>query len=430
MAYNACVRHGISPRDETVAPRRTWKTKLSPSFYFLVDESTGLPVQPALDFFASKFLTRNASNSLKFAEETRKAYAYDVADFHHFLDSRKVPVERITTTLISDFFDTFNALPSPATNRPYSRDTKIRHRNSVLGFIKFAYDAGYLATSFNIERAWSESSICDHFNAEEERRPNSPIDRVVRAPDPRLLNLMMDSLGSAAVEEGREGQIVVKKLQNPDRLMGELALQCGLRRSEVISLQCVQIDRLVLYRRRPLGDIPVAVRGKGNKTREVPMPVWLLSAVRRYIETTRRQIVNRALETDETYEEPSNIFLSDTEKAGVIGRPITPRQLNRIFAKARSGLLRRLESASQEAHLVKLLCNARLTYHSLRHAFAIVTYHARKVNGDPDPTKYVQTVLGHASRETTERIYLRASHVLEVELSELMEAEIRGYVHG
>lgn len=394
----------------------------------MTNEATGLPIQPALDFFASKFLTRSASNSLKFSDATRKAYAYDLADFHNYLDSRKTTVEEITTTLISNYFDTFNTLTSPATGDYYSKDTKIRHRNSVMGFIKFAYDAGYLTPNFDIASAWADSSICDHFKAEEERRPNSPIDRVVRAPDPRLINLIMDALGPEPVKESPAGQIVIREMQSPVRLMGELALQAGLRRSEVTDLRCMQIEEVVINGRKLLGQIPLTVIGKGNKTRQVPVPIWLIAAVMQYINTTRRKIVKRAKEADRNYKEPANVFLYGTKKAGVIGRPITPRQLNRLFAGARISLNKRLEREPSDTHLAKLLINARLTYHSLRHAFAILTYHTRKASGDLDPTKYVQTVLGHAHRETTERIYLRASHILEVQLSELMEATVRGYV--
>ena len=67
-------------------------------------------------------------------------------------------------------------------------------------------------------------------------------------------------------------------------------------------------------------------------------------------------------------------------------------------------------------------------FHSLRHSYALTTYVSRRMQGDPNPGKYVQSVLGHTSQDTTDRLYLRASHILEAQISEDIQEQMMGLV--
>ena len=50
----------------------------------------------------------------------------------------------------------------------------------------------------------------------------------------------------------------------------------------------------------------------------------------------------------------------------------------------------------------------------------------KRSNGDMDAIKYVQSVLGHILRETTESIYLRSANAFESEIRESIRLHIEG----
>ncbi|GAA0429874.1 hypothetical protein GCM10009094_38110 [Massilia aurea] len=45
--------------------------------------------------------------------------------------------------------------------------------------------------------------------------------------------------------------------------------------------------------------------------------------------------------------------------------------------------------------------------HDLRHSYAVLTYHAERLNGNPEPWKKIQAQLGHENLKTTIGTYLR-----------------------
>lgn len=158
-----------------------------------------------------------------------------------------------------------------------------------------------------------------------------------------------------------------------DRAMLELLYACGLRVTELVSLQVDQVN---------LNQGVVRVWGKGNKERLVPMGEAASDWVQRYTRDARDNLVKGLTST---------LFLS------LRGREMT-----------RQSFWHRIK-----AHGLAAGINGHLSPHTLRHAFA-----THLVNHDAD-LRVVQLLLGHSDLSTTqiythvarERLkYIHATH--------------------
>lgn len=172
---------------------------------------------------------------------------------------------------------------------------------------------------------------------------------------PRVLN-------AAEVTRLLDGIPTSTPLQIRDRAMFELTYACGLRAGELIGLELSSID---------LDEEQVRVEGKGGRTRLVPLGEHAASALRRYLDRARPQLVG----SDRRQE---RLFLTRS------GNPLQP-----------SDVRRRLETSLRGAGVA-----AGISPHSLRHSFA-----THLLNGGAD-LRSVQELLGHRSISATQ-IYTR-----------------------
>jgi integrase/recombinase XerC/integrase/recombinase XerD len=150
-------------------------------------------------------------------------------------------------------------------------------------------------------------------------------------------------------------------LEVRDRALFELAYSCGLRASEIVSLDLGDLD---------FDSETVRTTGKGSKTRLVPVGEPAQRALRRYLEVGRHAL---GPVHDETA-----LFVSRA------GRRLSP-----------SDVRRRLEKWVREAAVA-----GRVSPHTLRHSFA-----THLLEGGAD-LRSIQELLGHASVSTTQ-IYTR-----------------------
>ena len=144
-----------------------------------------------------------------------------------------------------------------------------------------------------------------------------------------------------------------------DRTMIEMAYDCGLRASELVSLKISDINEPggVMY-----------IRGKGRKERIVPYVGALREAVRHYITTSRSK-------------------LADSGDAGYLFLSRSGKGLNR---QDFWNILRRRGSRAG-------IASSRLHPHVLRHSFAT---HLQRRGMD---LRTLQELLGHSSIATTEK---------------------------
>jgi len=142
-----------------------------------------------------------------------------------------------------------------------------------------------------------------------------------------------------------------------DQAMLELLYACGLRVSELVSLQVQQIDFQGNY---------LTVKGKGAKVRAVPFGRWARDKLLSYINETRPKLLKGR--------SSSFVFVNRS------GKPIS-----------RQGFWKLIRGHARAAGLEK-----KVTPHTLRHSFA-----THLVEGGAD-LRSVQSMLGHADISTTQ----------------------------
>ena len=197
-----------------------------------------------------------------------------------------------------------------------------------------------------------------------ELSPFSDVDAPLR---PRTLP---KSISVSAIQRLLSAPDLSDLYEQRDRVMLELMYACGLRVSELITLQHHEI----LWSSAALRCV-----GKGSKERVVPMALSTLQGLERYCQETRPQFSNA--------NHSRVVFLSRLGEG-----------------MSRQSFWQRVKRYAQRSGL-----SSSFSPHSLRHAFAT---HLVDNNAD---LRVVQLLLGHSSLSTTQ-IY---SHVAQARLQQL-----------
>lgn len=195
-------------------------------------------------------------------------------------------------------------------------------------------------------------------------------DPTLRIESPRQGRPLPKSLSEADVERLLDAPHLDNPIEFRDRTMLELLYACGLRVSELISLEMTQIS---------INQGVVRVLGKGSKERLVPMGDEALTWLQRYLGGPRMALLR---------ENASDVLFPSNR--GVFMTRQTFWYRIKLYAK-RAGI------------------NAPLSPHTLRHAFA-----THLLNHGAD-LRVVQMLLGHSDLSTTQ-IY---THVAQQRMQEL-----------
>ncbi len=196
------------------------------------------------------------------------------------------------------------------------------------------------------------------------------VDPTLNIDSPKLGRPLPKSLSEQEVERLLAAPDTDDVLEMRDRTMLELLYACGLRVSELVSLQIVQVS---------LNQGVIRVFGKGSKERLVPMGEEALAWLQDYLSGARGELL-RGRPGDELF--PS-------KKGG----PMT-----------RQAFWYRIKIYARRAGITKPL-----SPHTLRHAFA-----THLLNHGAD-LRVVQLLLGHSDLTTTQ-IY---THVARQRMQEL-----------
>ncbi len=189
-------------------------------------------------------------------------------------------------------------------------------------------------------------------------RHNLKEDPTSRVESPKLGRSLPKTLSEEEVERLIQAPDVDDDIGLRDRAMLELIYACGLRVSELISLDILNIN---------LRQGVIRVIGKGEKERLVPMGEEALHWIERYINKSRPKFIKADNKITE-------VFLSKRGKA-----------------MTRQTFWYRLKEYAQLASI-----NKELSPHTLRHAFA-----THLINHGAD-LRTVQLLLGHSSLSTTQ----------------------------
>ena len=196
------------------------------------------------------------------------------------------------------------------------------------------------------------------------------VDPTLDVDSPKLGRPLPKSLSEAQVEELLQAPDLDIPLEFRDRTMLELLYACGLRVTELTSLQVTQIS---------LNQGVVRVFGKGSKERLVPMGEEALAWFQRYMAGPRGELLSGV---------PSDVVFPSKRGTQMTRQTFWYRI--KIYAQ-RAGIKRDLSP------------------HTLRHAFA-----THLLNHGAD-LRVVQMLLGHSDLSTTQ-IY---THVAKQRMQEL-----------
>ena len=196
------------------------------------------------------------------------------------------------------------------------------------------------------------------------------VDPTLDIDSPKLGRPLPKSLSEEDVERLLRAPDVDIPLEFRDKTMLELLYACGLRVSELTSLQLVQLS---------LNQGVVRVFGKGSKERLVPMGEEALSWLQRYLAGPRAELLK-----------------------GIPCDALFPSRLGRQMT--RQTFWYRIKIYAQRAEITQAL-----SPHTLRHAFA-----THLLNHGAD-LRVVQMLLGHSDLTTTQ-IY---THVAKQRMQEL-----------
>lgn len=423
MAYDVeiCTAHAVTSQATVTTGEQG--VPLPKGFCFLVSRSDGSLVQPAFEFFADSHLTIDRNPKLACSKNTTAAVAADLTDFHHFLDARKKRVSDVDEQLLKAYADTLTDLDSAVTLEKFAAATIHRRWSTVTKLVAFCVKRGYLRKPPALLSKQTKRGTVQVLDVDVNLPGLNDADELITALHPETVVGVLDELGPNPVVE-RNGLVELALATTAQRLMAELCYHAGLRRSEVCDLHAITILKTRTEGRDPLTAVAIPVVGKGNKKRNVPVPVWLLEALKRYAKGTRQALIDLRLRYRKL-EDHGVLFVLDINDRRHAGNPITPQTFDRHFALAKDRLLKRL---SEELDLARYESTQRerITIHALRHTFALYTYMEKRANGDMDAIKYVQSVLGHSLRETTESIYLRSANAFESETRESIRLHIEG----
>jgi integrase len=423
--YDAEIRRVKAPKanDQSAAKRTHSKRSgdagipLPAGFSFLVSRNTAMAIEPAFEFLCYETLTREKRPSLVCSPASAKAWAEDLIDFHHYLDARGRTFELIDEELLQGYAYDLNNSISPVTFRKFAASTIRRRWSTLTKAIRFCQSRGYLKNRFAIVEVQTPQGTALNLDVGVKLPGLNEADEHVTALHIDTLNGVFDQLGPTPTHvEG--GELIISDGLTGPRLMVELCRHAGLRRAEVCDLKAQTVLNAITNGKDNFVQVAIQVMGKGSKKRKVPVPVWLLNALKRYAVEERARLLGAR--TARRGMDHGFLFVQKTKSSRYKGEPVTPETLNRVFARARDEYLKKLASKDDVAY--ERASRERITVHALRHTFALHTYVARQIAGDPDPIKYIQLVLGHAMRQTTESIYLRSceAHYSELE-SEILQ---------
>ncbi|SEM54609.1 Phage integrase family protein [Luteibacter sp. UNCMF331Sha3.1] len=367
---------------------------------FLVSMKTQDVVEAALAFVDQRYVVRGLPSRptrLRHSSNTREACVRDLKDFYDFMDAVRVKPGELTPAHIESYASSmFRA--SPATGKPYSRNTIVRRMQNIRAFVLWLQQDGRLACRFPVEdlvigRRTVSSIVAGRTYGQHERDDTI---NFMTFDEARAILSALGPLPSAHAASPRNAS-------SRFRLAAEIVLNTGLRRAEVAGLLMAELAPAL---QRTRGDdyvlIPVRLLGKGRVWRRVLFPSWLLKEIQQYIEGERHLALEsrhaRATFGCET------LIVNPASSRTRPGLPTNPASIWQAYRKAQPKL-------KMEGRIDRTF-----RFHDLRHTYAIWTWIERKRAGDRDPVKYIQSQLGHTSRETTETIYLKAVTLFEAQI--------------
>jgi site-specific recombinase XerD len=392
------------------------------------------------------------------SESTRNAYREDVAEFLLALED-SYGVEFADATFTQPLFTAY--LKSLCTTfgqngRKRRKSTVTRRMAGLSKFFQHAHKAGHIDVRFD----WKQinripSDLFKSSTISDARRLLTGRSKKVRFIPSRHVALILSEFGPTLSENSIVGDHW-KSIRN--RLTAEISYSSGTRIDEVTHLLVNQIPRPRQFdpgraydpdfefwlRDQP--HVPVRLAWtKGLVERTCLIPADLQWAVWWYIEVERARVMEDArkrLGRDEwlrrCFDESGRsgwLFVNGSAAADAyVGGRFADNTLSKVMAKCvvRAGLFTEEVIPDPEDGKPIPVVIPSYSFHDWRHTFAILQYLAKWIHGgrtsaaEDAAIRHVQTLLGHASPETTRKWYLEVSRKCEAEISDSFENRFSG----
>lgn len=352
------------------------------------------------------------------SQNTWAQAARAVASWLDFLEAWDTEWRHASREELIAYRDTFLAGISPRTGKHYSTQTVRTRMVYIVDFMQHAVSQGW--TDQSLSDAWQLtaklSSQEGSTNATQARKseakraalgdrkllPKTTHDETVRVLRKEELRTLLRWAGPRPTfRQKTDGG------SDRDNIVFALAWAVGLRVEEVTRLTVYPFETMVPDHKHPGEMFQISVKGKGNNTRTVDVPSWLVSDVQAYVGGQR----NYCLRQRGPRVHESQLILNSENSRNRVGRPISRNGIQALIRRACEGaaLMRRIERINPETGKIAVVAVPRYSFHCLRHTYAVMTYHHHKNSGldETEVWKYIQSQLGHRSARTTMDIYLR-----------------------
>jgi integrase len=408
---------------------------LPTGFPFLVIDEQEKIIEPALLYLRATALKRGSRHKKL---NTADAFAYDLRDWFDYLAHVKW-VNPLTNELEvgkpwdlageSDYIayrDTAQEVVSYKTNQLLASSTISRRQGTVERFYAHAKKQGWYTGEFILnkvkkgrtvlindlyeDRASSRSRAAESTSVYRERAEFSEPVRPLSAGEWHRIQHELGPKPSECEDHLRSSR---------NRLACESAIATGMRVDEIASLTEFQLHGLnqawllASEEERKDGFFPLhIIKTKRAKPRNVQVPGYLIPELMAYMDGEREESIKsgqtRAMRNGRRYKKPVTLFLNDAESAQHCGKAVSAQSLSWAFKQAClkadiTHLVEKIDIGTNERYREKLV---RHRFHDLRHTFAVWKYHMEVDNGNAEPWKEIQILLGHSSLKTTLDIYL------------------------
>lgn len=410
-------------------------------FPFLVIDEQSKIIEPTLLYLLE---TQLRQRRRKQDFHTADALAYDLKDWFDYL-SYVSWFNPVTHQLENgkpwdvageaDYIAWRNALEevvSPHTKRPLASSTIARRQGTVERFYAYAskqgwYTGDFVRTKIKKGRVSGSSHQLGNrprVDADSEDGTNSAYRAIAELGEPvraltakewHRLQLALGPLPSQRGDDSRPSR---------NRLACELSIGTGLRVDEVANLTEFQLRGLhqawllANEEEREQGFFALrVVKTKRLKARDVLVPGYLIPELMLYLDEERESSIKAGLERAKKkslkFKRPSSLFVNEAQPTQHAGKAVSATSLSWAFNQAclHADITHPIEKIDIETNERFHEIVARHSFHDLRHSFAVWTYHSLKNNGNPEPWKEIQVLLGHESLAVTLDTYLKVVEV-------------------
>lgn len=356
-------------------------------------------------------------------KKTENSYTEDLHQYKTYLIAIGIEECDVTLPVIEGFASCFAQGVSVRTRQGFAPSTIYRRFGTAIRYHRYRIQKG-LPSAVSEGELSSSGGYISGFLAKDPNSPYAALPKDSGATDKihpiqdtdrkRIFDHLGPSADSKAAYPRR------------DRLAAETSLVTGMRIDEICSLTVLQILNLARHvdPQRPSKLVPLLItKTKGLRPGMVYLPSHLVEQLLKYIETERRQAIDRATVLRYPCGSRHNceaLFVNGvTANRRDVGNALKPDTLSRVFSSAciavgvtRTAMLYVLDAEGRPIlgpsgeYAYEFGKQAAHTFHDLRHTFAVTLYLDCARVGQDEPWNKVSKRLRHTNVLTTVNEYL------------------------